>query len=56
MKIFSILLLVTTFSARSLFEEDDITSPVSIDLNGIVNNNAGLRCNFTAIPNCGSMC
>lgn len=55
MKIFSILLLVTTLSACSLFEEDDITRPVSIDLI-IVNNNAGLRCNFTAIPNCGSMC
>lgn len=55
MKIFSILLLVTTLSACSLFEEDDITRQIQVDSIS-VNNISNLTAEFTAIIYCGSYC
>jgi len=55
MKIFSILLLVTTLSACSLFEEDDITHTIPVDSIS-VNNTSSLTADITAIIFCGSYC
>ena len=55
MKIFSILLLVTTLSACSLFEEDDITYPIPVDSIS-VNSTSSLTADITASNFCGSMC
>jgi hypothetical protein len=55
MKIFSILLLVTTLSSCSVFEEDDITRPIPVDSIS-VKNILSLTADFTASNFCGSMC
>jgi hypothetical protein len=55
MKIFSILLLITTLSSCSVFEEDDITYPIPID-SVFVNNTSNLTAEFTAKIYCGSYC
>ena len=55
MKQLFFLLMALVLSSCSLFEEDDITSPIPVD-SVFVNNTSNLTVDFTAKIYCGSYC